>query len=418
MSNLKRKATGRLLAVGLVVAVAGGWHVATVLRAQAPAWWSQRSVLLAGASADDFAILNQGQLKQFALAGLGELEARLAEGAGPELHALLNLWSQVDVNGQRQPILSQLADDYAAVNIGQLKAVALPFRERLAEAGILLPDPFSQVAPDDYAPANIGQAKQFFQVDLTEQKVQGLAFTPDETGLTLNWNAADPRDTYTLYGVGGYADRKSLEVLQSELTGGVARLSNEVAARFENIAIQIRRKNVWGEIQLLWSANASPGLLPDPIPSHPNKDTDHDGVVDKEDGWPTDADFAPPRAPRPGYAVLPLPPEVDWVALNERASVAGNSQRGAEFWKNGVCTLIRPGAMVIAMNDADQVLIEFEREAAPHEYNLHVARAVGAIREGSGGASPWYPEWYAKQREGGGWRMGGAAGAGLGGVES
>jgi hypothetical protein len=173
MLNLKRKGAVRLFGLGMVVAAAGGWSAGVVLRAQAPAWWSQRSVLLAGATADDFAILNQGQLKQFALAGLGELEERLTGGAGVELHALLNLWTAPDSSGQRVPITSPLADDYAPVNVGQLKAVAMPFRERLAEAGILLPDPFSTTAPDDYALANIGQAKQFFQVDLTGQKVEG-----------------------------------------------------------------------------------------------------------------------------------------------------------------------------------------------------------------------------------------------------
>jgi hypothetical protein len=65
--------------------------------------------------------LNQGQLKQFALAGLGELEERLTGGAGLELHALLNLWTAPDSSGQRVPIASPLADDYAPVNVGQLE---------------------------------------------------------------------------------------------------------------------------------------------------------------------------------------------------------------------------------------------------------------------------------------------------------
>ena len=401
MLNLKKKATVRLLGCGLVLAAAGGWSAGVVLRAQAPAWWSQRSVLLAGAAADDFAVLNQGQLKQFALAGLGELEERLTDGAGPELHALLNLWSTLDSSGQRVPIASQLADDYAPVNIGQLKTVAVPFRERLAEAGILLPDPFSTVSPDDYALANIGQAKQFFQVDLTSQRVEGLSGTRDGTGITLNWTSTNPKDTYTVYGVNGYADRKSLVALQTDLVASVARISNEVAAKFENIAVQVRRQNVWGEVKILWDSAYDPGLLLDPIPESPEEDTDKDGVADRKDGWPADPDFAPPRAPRPGYAVLPLPNDVVWVAINQRASVAGNSQRGAEFWKNGKVTLIRGGATVVAMNDSDQVLIEYEREAYPSEYNLDVARAVGSNLEGSDqNGSLWYPEWYAKPQPG------------------
>ncbi len=400
MLYLKGKSGLRLFAVGVFLSAAGGWLAGVVLRAQVPAWWTQRSVLLAGAAADDFAVLNQGQLKQFALAGLGEIEERLPDGAGPELHTLLNLWSKLDADGQRIPISSPLADDYAPVNVGQLKAVALPFRERLAEAGIVLPDPFSTVVPDDYALANIGQAKQFFQVDLTALKVEALSTLQDATGITLNWASTGPNDTYTLYGVTGYADRKSLVVLQADLSKSATRISNDIAAKFENLALQVRRVNVWGQIQLIWSANANPGLLPDPIPLDPEQDTDKDGVADKKDGWPADADFAPPRASRPGYAVLPLPSEVEWVALNEKASVAGNSQRGAEFWKSGRRTLIRADATVIAMNDMDQVLIQYEREAAPSEYNIHLARALASSADGSDESSEWYPEWYAKPQEG------------------
>jgi hypothetical protein len=148
--------------------------------------------------------------------------------------------------------------------------------------------------------ANIGQAKQLFQVDLTGQKVEGLSATQDATGITLNWTSSGPKDTYTVYGVDGYADRKNLVVLQADLTSGMARVSNDIAARFENIAVQVRRKNVWGEIKLVWDATVSAGLLPDPIPADPEQDTDKDGVADRKDGWPADPDFAPPRATQAG----------------------------------------------------------------------------------------------------------------------
>lgn len=401
MINLRKKSTRRVLGGGLVVIAAAGALSGLVLRAQPPSWWSQRSILLAGAAVDDFAILNQGQLKQFALAGLAELEARLTGGAGPDLHALLNLWTKVDGSGQRVPIASPLADDYAAVNVGQLRAVALPFRERLAESGIFLPDPFDSTAPDDYALANIGQAKQFFQVDLTAQKVEELTAKQDANGVTLTWTSDNASDTYTVYGVDGYSDRKSLVVLQADLTSRIAKISNEIAAKFENLAVQIRRNNVWGELKLAWEANTNAGLMPDPIPTDPDVDTDGDGVPDRRDGWPVDADLAPPRAARPGYAILALPDEVEWVVVNEKASVAGNSQRGAEFWKKGRRTLIRENATVVAMNDLDQVLIHYEREAAPEEYDLNVARTVGWNLDGAGqNGGDWYPEWYAQPQEG------------------
>jgi hypothetical protein len=91
---------------------------------------------------------------------------------------------------------------------------------------------------------------------------------------------------------------------------------------------------------------------------------------------------------------------VDQETLNQKASVAGNSERGAEFWKNGKSTLIREDATVLAMNDLDQVLIQYERAADPSEYNIHVARAVGANPDGPEQNSDWYPDWYAKPQEG------------------
>lgn len=401
MINPSKKSTRSVFGFGGVLIAAVGVLSGLVLRAQTPPWWSQRSLLLSGAAADDFAILNQGQLKQFALAGLAELEERLTAGAGPDLHALLNLWSRVDASGQRVPIASPLADDYAVVNVGQLRAVALPFRERLAESGIFLPDPFDSTAPDDYALANIGQAKQFFQVDLSAQKVEGLSTKQDADGLTLSWTSSNPSDTYTVFGVDGYSDRKSLVVLQTDLTSRIARISNDIAAKFENLAVQVRRNNIWGELKLTWEANTNAGLMPDPIPADPDGDTDGDGVPDKNDGWPADADFSPPRAARQGYAILALPGDVDWVAVNEKASVAGNSGSGAEFWKKGRRTLIRENATVVAMNDLDQVLIHYEREAAPGEYDLNVTRAVGWNLDGAGeNGSDWYPEWYAQSHEG------------------
>jgi hypothetical protein len=204
-----------------------------------------------------------------------------------------------------------------------------------------------------------------------------------------------------VYGVAGYADRKSLVVLQSELSGGMVRIASDIAAKYENLAVQIRRKNVWGELKIAWNAAFEPGLLLDPVPADPQQDTDRDGVADRKDGWPEDSDFAPPRAPRPGYAVLPLPGEVEWIAVNQKGSVAGNSQQGAEFWKNGRRSLIRANAEVIAMNDRDQVLLQYEREAAASEYNAYVANAVALNPEGADqGGMEWYPASYATARSG------------------
>src|SRR5258708_6367557 len=54
------------------------------------------------------------------------------------------------------------ADDYAVVNQGQLKRLALPFYNRLIAVGYTQDLPWTGGAPDDYAAANIGQVKNLF----------------------------------------------------------------------------------------------------------------------------------------------------------------------------------------------------------------------------------------------------------------
>lgn len=64
--------------------------------AEVPAWWSQRSVLSAGAVADDFALVNQGQLKKIALAGFQEMAAQIPGGAGEALTIALDSWTTLN----------------------------------------------------------------------------------------------------------------------------------------------------------------------------------------------------------------------------------------------------------------------------------------------------------------------------------
>lgn len=135
----------------LIVAVplcAGAW-----LLAQAPTWWVQRGVLTGGA-ADDFALLNQGQLKNLAKAAMEELNAALPGGAGNDVQAMVTGWMGNAGTG----------DHYAAVTVGQLKAVAKPFYDRLIAEGRVGGYPWQQSggSPEDFAAANIGQAKALF----------------------------------------------------------------------------------------------------------------------------------------------------------------------------------------------------------------------------------------------------------------
>ena len=152
-SGLALAMTGLLAVAGLSVAVL----------AQAPAWWTNRNVLVIGAPPNDYAAVNQGQVKWLATQAAVELDEDLQfiGGAGSNVAALLATFS---------PTNNDLP-----VNLGQLKHTAQPFYDRLAGLGLTnlhpvgggWPYPWSNAtkAPADYALANIGEAKWLFSFD-------------------------------------------------------------------------------------------------------------------------------------------------------------------------------------------------------------------------------------------------------------
>lgn len=138
-----------------------------------PGWWTSQDVLetdpVTGlpVAPEDFAALNQGQLKNIALGAFYECESRLPGGAGPELTQLIDTYTEV-VGGQRVRKVSAQTHDFAVATVGQLKAVARPFYTRFEEAGLasLFPWP-ATTAVNDFAAANVGQAKAVFSFDLS-----------------------------------------------------------------------------------------------------------------------------------------------------------------------------------------------------------------------------------------------------------
>jgi Bacterial Ig domain/Bacterial TSP3 repeat len=144
--------------------------------AAAPGWWSQRGVVNPNAAPDDYALANQGQLKNIAKAAVAEFDAHLPGGAGDSLHNLVNAWSQPDP--QR--------NDYAPINLGQLKNVAKPFYDRLITVRYVDNYPWIGVPnpPDDFAIANLGQIKNLFSFDLL---ATDSAHDSDQNGLPDWW---------------------------------------------------------------------------------------------------------------------------------------------------------------------------------------------------------------------------------------
>lgn len=131
---------------------------------QPPGWWTAREVIDPSRAPNDYAVVNQGQVKRLARKAYDELEASLAGGAGPVLAQLVSSWGN-----------PANAADYAAINQGQLKSIAKLFYDRLAQAGYHGPPlapgqsyPWSTTTADnaDYAAVNIGQLKRIFSFDL------------------------------------------------------------------------------------------------------------------------------------------------------------------------------------------------------------------------------------------------------------
>ncbi|NQU38647.1 MAG: hypothetical protein HQ523_01710 [Lentisphaerae bacterium] len=112
-----------------------------------PEWWHKQAIIVSEPSdANDWAALNVGQLKWMAYGAANTFDEALPWGPGVDVTALVDDFS----NGQ----------SFAAVNVGQLKHVATPFYDRLGLQPPWLVAPLT----NDWALANVGQLKQLFDL--------------------------------------------------------------------------------------------------------------------------------------------------------------------------------------------------------------------------------------------------------------
>ena len=157
LPSLRRTGVWREFLTGLLLAT----QLLLPVQAAAPSWWETRGVIIPGKASDDFAVINQGQLKYLVSAVVAEMNAKLTDGAGPSLNALVNAWTTSTAG----------ADDFAVVNVGQLKTVTKAVYQRLLAAGTIeaLPAWATDNGSDDFAVANIGQAKHLFAFEVPDQ---------------------------------------------------------------------------------------------------------------------------------------------------------------------------------------------------------------------------------------------------------
>ncbi|MEM6602078.1 MAG: hypothetical protein AAF649_11890, partial [Verrucomicrobiota bacterium] len=177
-----------------------------------PDWWFEREVIEQTGSGtdyavdyvqpDDYAAVNQGQLKHMARAAYDELQQELPASvwttpAGQALSALIASWyAGGDLSGQ---VITSGTDHYAVANTGQVKWIAKHHYDVLASVGYVAGAgyapagwsagsyPWTDVTSDDdhYAAANLGQVKYLFSFDLSIWTPAGI--DSDMDGLPDAW---------------------------------------------------------------------------------------------------------------------------------------------------------------------------------------------------------------------------------------
>jgi len=139
---------------------------ALAVNAQYPSWWINNGVVNTNASVtNDYAAVNQGQLKWMATKGSEHMGTNLVGGAGATVSNLVEAFP--------------LVNNYHPVNQGQLKHVASVFYDRLIEISYTNAYPWTD-NPDanDFALINQGQLKNLFAFDLDGWDSDGDGF-PD-----------------------------------------------------------------------------------------------------------------------------------------------------------------------------------------------------------------------------------------------
>jgi len=156
-----------------------------------PSWWYNPSLTTTGkpvvsGSANDYAAINQGQLKNIASAAAAEFDSL---GYSGSYDGMVAKW--------KTP--TSKTNDYSAANIGEVKAVAQPFYDKLAELhytgppltwaqwGQKYPWDGFQGTINDYAIANIGQVKNVFSFVVP---VFALSISPSVVAVPLNGQAS------------------------------------------------------------------------------------------------------------------------------------------------------------------------------------------------------------------------------------
>jgi hypothetical protein len=150
-----------LLPAGLSICLCLVAGMALAASAPYPQWWLSRGVINTNSPiTNDFAAVNQGQLKWISLNAYEHMQTHLDGGPGPSVSNLI--------------VSLSTTNNYLPVNQGQLKYVAAVFYDRLVEAGKINARPWTNsLTANDYGLVNVGQVKALFSFDLSITDTDG-----------------------------------------------------------------------------------------------------------------------------------------------------------------------------------------------------------------------------------------------------
>jgi hypothetical protein len=174
MMSARKQWHQALAVIAIILSAAQSLHAQGGSYPTYPQWWTNQGLITTG-SINDYAIANIGEAKNFTVAAIYELDTDLAQfgGAGPTLDTLAATLITTSTNPTSQ------TNDYAIVNIGQLKNLTQPIYNRLMAIGYYAQPVGSGTTTsgtypwlatghgttNDYATANIGQLKHLFSFD-------------------------------------------------------------------------------------------------------------------------------------------------------------------------------------------------------------------------------------------------------------
>jgi hypothetical protein len=276
-----------------------------------------------------YAVVTQGQLKQFTARAVDNLNSNLTGGAGTNLNNLVQGWAQdYATNNYSNPTNAYAPynpRDFNAMTVGQLKYVGNMVWTQLVAVGYTNALPaWLGTNTTDTQLANLGQLKQVFNFDLSGAEsantITGLTATFNSDGsVTLSWiNSGSGGGSVVIGGLDANGNWDSIETLSSTATS--VTLTADQMAGFSALGASNALINALGSMAI--SAVQNPGYVP------------------------------------PRYAVIDLGAGIDPIALSNGGYVVSTnpSDTAGYRWFNGATQTLTSCDIPVGVDDAGTVI--------------------------------------------------------------